>query len=221
MRSIVVLAVLVLAVLAACTGQAAPTATPAVPTELPTLTPRPLDTPNAGSTAVPAPDDFGEPTAQVNESVATLEAEAGRLLNVPVPGTMSFPEVTPDVEATAGLTSSLIQLEYVQTGGAGNAMLSIILQPDGTLTRDGVVGTIPLSEVQAVLDALDKVRFFDVIGTFDGPNSPAGSYRFELSVETETQSRLLSASEAYTPPELQALFFAISQLGVEPFSFEQ
>ena len=105
MRSIVVLAIVALALLAACTGQAAPTATPVVPTEPPTVAPPPLNTPNADATAIPAPDDQEEPTAQVNEGIATLEAEAGQLLNVPIPGTMTYPEVTPDVDSTASLMS--------------------------------------------------------------------------------------------------------------------
>jgi len=218
MRSIVVLAVLAMLALTACAGQAQPTVE--APTPLPTSAAPPLGTPNADATAVPAPEDIEQPTAQPDSGIATLEAQAGRSLNVPIPGTMIFPEETEAVGQVSSLLASFQMLEYVQTGGAGNATITITLLPDGTLTRDGVAGSIPLTEVQAVLDALDKVRFFDVQGTFDGPNSQPGDYRYSLTVETQDDGRLLTASEAYAPAELKSLFFAISNLGLEPFSFE-
>ncbi|MCC6617151.1 MAG: hypothetical protein IT320_27000 [Anaerolineae bacterium] len=218
MRSIVVLAILAIFALTACAGQAEPTAEP--PTALPTSAAPPLDTPNPDATAVPAPDNIEQPTAQTNESVATLEAQAGEPLNVVIPGTMIFPEETEAVGPQSSLLTTFQMLEYNQTGGAGNAALTIILLPDGTLTRDGVTGSIPLVEVQAVLEALDKVHFFTVTGTFEGPNTPPDGYRFALNVDTTDASRGISASEGYTPPELQSLFFAISRLGLEPFSYE-
>lgn len=218
MRSIVAFAILALFALTACAGQAQPTAEP--PTAPPTSEAPPLGTPNDSATAIPAPEDVEQPTTQPNSSVSTLEAQAGGPLAVEIPGTMIFPEVTEAVGPETSLESAFQILEYVQTGGAGNTTLSIILLPDGTLTRDDVTGSIPLTEVQAVLDALDKIRFFDLDGTFDGPNTQPGSYHFELSVEAGDRSRLLTASEAYAPPELQALFFALSNLGLEPFSYE-
>ncbi len=218
MRSIVVLALLTVFALTACAGQAEPTPEP--PTALPTNAAPPLGTPNEDATAVPAPENVEQPTAQPNAGVATLEAQTGRTLNIPLPGTMIFPEETEAVDPSSTLLTSFRLLEYAQTGGAGNTTLILTLLPDGTLTRDGVVGSISQFEVQAVVDALDKIRFFDLNGTFDGPSSQPGDYRFELTVETEMDSRLLTASESYAPAELKSLFFALSRLGMEPFSFE-
>jgi hypothetical protein len=115
------------------------------------------------------------------------------------------------------LAQSFTRLVYVQIGGAGNQTLTVELTRDGTLTRSGVTAVLPASEVTAVINALEAIRFFDIGGTFVGPSSPEGAYVYSLTVETSDDTgRSLDAHEAFTPPDLQSFFYNLSQLGVLP-----
>lgn len=216
-RTVLILTLLLALVLSACaTATEAPTTTPtpATPTEppptlsqtrIPTLPP--LDA-NAGTPAF-------QPTT-VAQAFLENAGLAGQVTIVPQ-GTLAFAEQTQQPDAPTAAPRVFRSLTFVQVGGAGNSELIVELNADGTLTRNGTAGAIAPAEVALVAAAIDKIRIFDISGTFTGPLQSETSYRYGLTVVTDNGDRSLEAVEGYTPTELMTLFFNLSQLGITPF----
>ncbi len=204
---------LILTLAACATPAAEPTPTPESAVEAGTPVPILVPTPLPGDTSGSSNQE--PPTPQPQIEVATYQAAIGAPVEAIPVGQIVLPERTPEVVPFA---QAFRRLEYTQTGGAGNVTLTITLDASGVLTRNDVQTTLPAAEVAAVIDGLDKLRVMDLSGSFDGPPSASSTYRFSLVVQTETGVRRLDANDAYTPAELQQLFFALAQLGVTPFT---
>lgn len=184
MRAILFAAILFLA---AC-GSATPTATVVPPTAAP-----PTDAP-----------------------VATGENVLGELAaTYPVadPGTLVVPSNLETLRAPTAAPIVIDQLGFTQSGGIAGATLTIVLNGDGTLIRDGKTSSVSRDAVQHVADLLDSAHFFDMNGVFTGTNASADTYRYTLIVVSAGRRRTITSQDGLTPPELYQVYDAIRALG--------
>ncbi len=188
MRSVLFAAILCALVLAACSNSTPePTATPIPPTEAPT-----------NEVVVP------------NSPLGTLAATAG--VSLSLPGTLTYP----DLAATPGASDATFDIHsvaFVQDGGIASTTLTIKLQSDGTLTRDGNVSTVSQEDVQKIAKMLNDIRFYDIQGLFTNPGRSADSYRYALAVDSTAGSRTILTDDGMTPPELSQIYDAMRSLG--------
>jgi hypothetical protein len=193
MRLVLIAAILCALILAGCGGgspPAAPTATPLPPTDVPTDVP---------------PVEVGD------NQLATMAATSG--VTVPLPGTLTVPTQSPD--ATAAPPIVINSLSFTRSGGlAGAPPLTILLQGDGTLTRnDETVGQVSAEQMSNIAALLDQIRFYDLEGIFTAPGSSADIYKYTLTVSTPNGSRTLVSQDGMTPAELFEVYNAIIALG--------
>ena len=167
-----------------------------------------------------APAATSVPTAQQNSAPT---AEATPVVSGPTQGPREYsteevtlpqagtivPPATED--PTAGKLFDSIEL--IRSGGIAGKELSIVLQANGSLMRDGVASTIPVDQVKQISDMLDKIGFFGLQGVFQAPGTSADKYSYSLTAERNGSSRTINAQEGYIPPELAAVLQALTQLG--------
>ncbi|MBZ0290379.1 MAG: hypothetical protein K8I30_22330 [Anaerolineae bacterium] len=191
--------------LAACGGNASPTAV------LPTVdnsanasgsdeTREPV-TP-IGQAATP---DFGatqsaEPTDQLQQRAYETDEAV-----LPLPGTM-VAAATPDPDV--GLIFDTILFE--RTGGIAGIPLTIEIRSDGTVTRDGVASAITPDQVTLIDTVLDQLNFFGLQGVFTAPGTSADTYHYAVTVERAGSSRTIRAEDGFVPPELQQFLALLS-----------
>ncbi|MDX2137658.1 MAG: hypothetical protein SF123_06150 [Chloroflexota bacterium] len=216
-----ILIILCAALLAACGTPAAPTVTPNIPPTATLLefTPRPPGTLPSGVNPAVTPGIVAQPTDQMQLMVGTL-FPGGEQVTLIAPGTLQYAQVTEDPNPGAPtLPPPVFQsLSLTRMGGTTGVELNIELLADGTLTRDGVMGAISPEEVALVVDALDKLRIYDLIPSFTGPVQESGNYTYALSVIADRDQVSLRAMQAYTPLEVLTLLQGLAQLGVQPFT---
>lgn len=193
MRRNLCLILIVALFLAACGGNAAPTAV------LPTI-----DTSSSG-TAVPgtpigqvSTPDFAATQAALPTSQPEQRAYETGVAELPIPGTM-IAATTPDPDA--GLIFDSIQ--FVRTGGIAGKTLTIEIKSDGTVTRDGVASTIAPDQVTLIDTAIDQLNFFGIQGVFQAPGTSADTYHYSVTVNRAGSSRTINAEDGFVPPELQ------------------
>lgn len=193
--------------LAACSGGSPtatsqpPTVTPPNVTVGPTFTPFASITPaQAISGTLPVPSPTPRPPADGE-------------LPIPLPGTL-VSSATED--PNAGTTFTTIQ--FTETGGPNNAVLSIQINGDGTGTRTINDQTTPLTvkqtEIEDLTAGIDKLNFFGMQATFLGPPGHPEDYHYTLSITRGENSRTIQAQDGYIPDPLKAFFGKIVGVGV-------
>lgn len=216
-----ILIILCAALLAACGAPAAPTVTPNIPPTATLLefTPRPAGTLPPGVNPAVTPGVVAQPTDQMQLMAGTL-FPGGEQVTIIAPGTLQYVPVTEDPNPGAPTMPPPVfqSLSLTRMGGTTGVELNIELLADGTLTRDGVTGAIAPEEVALVVDALDKLRIYDLIPAFTGPVQEVGNYTYALSVIADRDQVSLRAMQAYTPLEVLTLLEGLAQLGVQPFT---
>ena len=193
MRLILIAAILCALVLAGCGGGApGATATPAPPTETPTV----------------------QPVEQGANQLATLAATSG--VTVPQPGTMVVPTLPPD--ATAAAPIEIFDLSFTRSGGlAGAVPLNIYLLGNGTLTRNAeAAASVSAEQVNSLAALLDRIHFYDLEGIFTAPGGSNDTYKYTLTVNSASRSRTLVSQDGMTPPELFEVYNAIISLIAPP-----
>jgi hypothetical protein len=196
MRMTVFLTIMML-ILGACGGDAAPTSAPTAQTSVdPTAAP-------TTEAVVPTQPPSGSPVVMER----TLVYETGQP-TLSAPGTL-VAAATPDPDV--GLIFDLIQFE--QTGGITGETVTIELRGDGTLVRNGVTGTISQDQVAFIDNMLDQMNFFGITGVFTAPGRGADLLYYTLTVERAGTSVTLRAQDGLIPPELGQLLTLIGSLG--------
>ncbi len=190
MRLVILAAILCVFVLAGCGGNSTPepTATAALPTDLPTN----------------LPVEVGD------NSLATLAATSG--VSVPVPGTLVVPTRAPN--ATLAPATVIQQLSFTRSGGlAGADSLTIYLLGDGTVTRNAdPAPKVTAEQVNNIAVLLDSIHFYDLSGIFTAPGGSADTYKYTLTVNSTNRSRTIISQDGMTPPELFGVYTAITNL---------
>jgi hypothetical protein len=215
-RIVLALTIILAFVLSACATATEPTitTTPAPPTE-----PPPTLSQTRFPTQPPLATDDGTPDFQPTTIAQGFIENAGLEGQVTIlpQGTLAYAEQTEQPNAPTQAPRAFRSLTYVQVGGAGNQELIVELNADGTLTRNGTAGAIPPVETAAVAAAIDRLRIFDLVGSFTGPLQSENGYRYGLTVVTDNGDRSIEAVEGYTPDALMSFFYNLSQLGITPF----
>jgi hypothetical protein len=117
---------------------------------------------------------------------------------------------TEDPNAGQPLTS----LTFTRTGGADNSSLTIQINGDGTLVRDGQSMTLKPEDITALTQLIDKMNFFGMPGTLLGPASSPAIYRYSITVERAGNSRTISTQDGSMSDDIKALIGKILSLGV-------
>jgi hypothetical protein len=196
--------------LAACGGNAAPTAV------LPTVDTSSGASASSSGTAVQetpvgevSTEDFAATQAALPTSAPQVRAyetdEASSAL--PLPGTLVAP-TTPDPDA--GLLFDSIQFE--RTGGIAGKPLTIEIKSDGTVTRDGVASSITPDQVTLIDTVIDQLNFFGLQGVFVSPGTSADTYQYSVTVNRAGSSRTIKAEDGFAPPELQQLLSLLGSI---------
>jgi hypothetical protein len=196
--------ILTAALLAACQGAPAPTATTAA---LPTQASLPTTAPQvqASATAAPPTATLAQPTTPEPRAYDTQEASA--LNAVPLPGTL-VKSATEDVSANVMFDS----LALIRTGGITGKTLTIQIFSDGTLDRDGQKIALTPDQMKQINDQLNKLNFFGLQGVFTAPGTKPDIFHYNISVERGGEARAIDAEDGFIPRELQSLIDLILQL---------
>ncbi|MGB1286697.1 MAG: hypothetical protein ACPG7F_09215 [Aggregatilineales bacterium] len=168
------------------------------------------DTP-AENTPIPATAVPVEATEDVpfdNRVIVTRAPLEEGALEVPPVGVL-VASVTEDPEID--LVFDVITLR--REGGIDEAPIEIVLNQNGSFTRDGVPGQITPADVTRIDDLIDEINFFGLQGTMMGPAIDEEDYRFVLRVERNGTARSITSQEGYIPPEYQRLLGAIFDVG--------
>jgi hypothetical protein len=177
-------------------------------------TPAPTaDTNNASTVQATAASVGGTPiVTETPPPLATIEQQQRAFETdeapLPIPGTLDA-STNPDTEA--GLVFDDIQLE--RTGGIAGQTLTIVVNGDGTFTRDGVAGTISPDQVTIIDTLLDQMNFFGLQGVFTAPGTGADVYTYSVRVSRAGSARTIRAQDGFIPPELIELLSLLSSLG--------
>ncbi len=185
MRS--VLCVVILLVLAGCSGAAQPTPTATL-------------APTAGTTAE------GVPTAN------NPQVQLAATINAPIPGTIVHSSTGQTPNAPTQSPIPFDTLSFTQTGGIAKISLTITLNRDGTLVRDGKTSTVTPDQVKQISDLLNQMDFFHLNGQFVSIGGSADSYRYTLTVTSGGDSNTIVSDDSLTPPQLFTLYNAIRAL---------
>ncbi len=199
MRLRFMLLILMIVILAACGGQSEPT--PVVVTDAASV-----------QTA---------PTVEANQSLLIVTREAlptpmDGALPIAAPGTLVASETE---DPTAGLTFTTI--EFARTGGGTEEQpepsVLIILNGDGTYTRNGVSGALAPDRVAAINDGITSVNFFGMQGTMLGPGIEGSTvYRYAVTIQRGDLNRTLSSMDGFMPQEYIQLLGLIFEVGLRP-----
>jgi len=188
MRSISFAALLLaLIVLAGCGSQQQPTATAVPPTAAPPTNP---------------------PISVGDNTLATLAATVG----APAIGTLVIPQDTLAPNAPTVAPLAINSVIFTQTGGIAHISLSIELDSDGTLTRDGKSTKVSQDDVNKISALIDGIHFFNLQGIFVSPAGTGDAYLYSLSVDAATGSRTVTSQDGMTPPELGQIYDALRTL---------
>jgi len=128
----------------------------------------------------------------------------------PLPGEVPDEElIDPDIDLVFD------RLQLVRTGrGDEIPPIQIVLNQDGTYTRDGVPGTISPEEVAAIDALLDEISFF----TMDASMLPAGppdgvSFRYALTVSRAGAERSVQSQDGFMPQPYLDLLTRLFEIG--------
>jgi hypothetical protein len=187
MRSISFAALVLALVLAGCGSQQQPTATAIPPTAVPPTNPV---------------------VGQGDNALATLAATIG----APQPGTLVIPQETQGANISTPAPIAINNVIFTQTGGIAHISLSIELDADGTLIRDGKTTKVSQDDVQKIETMLDGIHFFNLQGIFVSPAGTGDAYLYSLSVSAKTGSRTVTSQDGMTPPELGQIYDALRAL---------
>jgi hypothetical protein len=196
--------------LAACGGNAAPTAVlPTVDTSLQTSG---TVTPGQPTPIGQEPtEDFAATQAALPTSVPQVRSyetdEASSGFTLPIPGTM-IAAVTPD--PNVGLIFDTVQ--FVRTGGITGKTLTIDIKSDGSVVRDGVPSTISPDQVTLIDTVIDQLNWFGLDGVFEAPGTSADTYHYSVTVERAGSSRTINAEDGFTPSELLQFFSLLGSI---------
>ena len=143
---------------------------------------------------------------------ATLPAEAtdelsvlSMTIEVPIPGTLTYGQ--------SGIsTFEFDKVTFARTGGITGDTLTVEVQSDGTLVRNGESNSISEAVVTDINSRLNTINFYGIRGVYTGPASP-DAYLYFLTVDSAMGSRTLSAQDGMTPRELLDLFSFFADLG--------
>ncbi|MBK9121971.1 MAG: hypothetical protein IPM16_02470 [Chloroflexi bacterium] len=212
MITLLLLAWVTLVVLAACDGGApAATDNPTPTAEAQDVTPDPSAeplVPNDFPTSVRPPtlDPASIPTLEVPDPGGARPGGVGTLVA----------EGTVDPERATQFSRVIL----VRTGGptdeAGQTLdETIIIDSNGTVTRNGATGQLDLRSISALNDVLNSVNLFAVQANFLGPiiNEGPVPYTYQLMVDYNGVELLLNAQDGYMPREIQAIMAAVLQEG--------
>jgi hypothetical protein len=192
MRPVVILLLVAALILSACGGN-----TPA-PTN--TVPPAPTAAADA-ETPTPDPTLFVTATTSPNEILA-------QTVTVPVPGTLAVP-------GGFGLNRdfSFDTISFTQSQVQGSTSLTIMLQNDGTVTRDGVVSQATPEQIQTLTQMLGQMNFYAMQGQFTGADAGTSTFSYSLTISGSEGSRTIYAQDSLTPPELMDVFELLQTLG--------
>lgn len=107
------------------------------------------------------------------------------------------------------------RLQLVRTGrGDEIPPIQIVLNQDGTYTRDGIPGMISPEEVLAIDALLDEISFF----TMDASMLPAGppdgvSFRYALTVTRAGAERSVQSQDGFMPQPYLDLLTRLFEIG--------
>jgi hypothetical protein len=200
-------------VLAACGGQAEPTLTPTVegpPSNTPDASAEPTVVSPFGTIALPptAGPVIGPSPEAIDTEEGVQPGGAGTLVAVG----------TADPELPDGFD----QIILVRTGGplAGDGQPleeTIILERDGTMSRNGASGQALPSTVADIGTRIDAINFFGIQSNFIGaiPREGATPYLYQLFVRKGFSERTITAQAGLIPAELDGLIAAILAEGLK------
>lgn len=200
------------AVVAACdSGAPAATPTPTPTAQSQDATPDPSVGPlvtNIFPTSVRPPtlDPASIPTLEVPDPGGARPGGVGTLVA----------EGTVDPERPTEFSRVIL----VRTGGptdeAGQTLdETIIIESNGTVTRNGAVGQIDQRSVDALNDVLTSVNLFAIQANFLGPivNEGPKPYLYKLTVNFGGDELLITAQDGYMPREIQTIMAAVLREG--------
>jgi hypothetical protein len=148
-----------------------------------------------------------EPTAPLSV-VVTLdrsEAEATEdLLANLEPGVLSASE-TEDPERA--LVFDL--LEFRRYGGGDPVTIDIVLNQDGTFTRNGQAGTVSPETVIMLDNMLDEINFFGLQAQLRSLADDPSTYKYSLAITRAGLYRVIDSEDGYMPQEYIDLMVAI------------
>jgi hypothetical protein len=172
----------------------------------------------------------GGPSAPAATSVpaeATAEA-APTLFIVTRAAPIEIPEGGLEIPGVGTLVASETEDPYfgqpftkialVTTKGTAESRVEIILNGDGTYTRNGTAGVLSATRVEAIRTALDELNFFGLQGTMLGPggggNEAAAQYG--LSIERGGFARSIVSMDGYMPQQYLEFVGLIFEVGLRP-----
>lgn len=137
-------------------------------------------------------------------------------LPVAAPGTLVASETE---DPTAGMIFTSIR--FLRVGGGTEEQpdpsVEVILNGDGTYTRNGVAGTLSQSRLMEINDAITAVNFFGLQGTMLGAGIEGSTlYRYALTIQRGDLNRTVSSMDGFMPQEYIALLGLIFEVGLRP-----
>jgi hypothetical protein len=172
------------------------------------------DAPTApAATSAPAEGTAeAEPTLFIVTRAAPIEIPEGGL-EVPGVGTLVASE-TEDPYFGQPFT----KITLVTSKGTAETRVEIVLNGDGTYTRNGTQGVLSATRVEAIRTALDELNFFGLQGTMLGPggggNESAAQYG--LTIDRGGFSRSIVSMDGYMPQEYLQFVGLIYEVGLRP-----
>ncbi len=202
-----------LLLLAACGGQTPGTTSTPAPTAVAQATT--AAPPTAGG---PTPDPL-RPTSTIlsilvteyvllssasPETPATLRPTTIGEAPIPGPGTLSYSETE---DPSAELPFNVITV--VRTDGPlvnGVAQIvTIEILANGTITRNGVQGTVSPETIAEINRLISATHFFSMQNVYMSLAPTQDNYTFRITVDTGGISRTITATDMLMPQELRAL----------------
>lgn len=201
------------ALLAACGGgEAPPTAAPT--SEVPSNTPDPSAEPTVVSpfgTLPPAPTALPDRGPLPEMTGVDEQPQPGGVGTLVAIGTVD-PE----------LPSGFDRIALIRTGGpvdengqAGRE--TIILERDGTISRNGITGMASAQTVAEIGAMIDAINIFAIQANFVGavPLEGPSPYLYQMQVEIGPSERLLTAQDGVMPEALEAIVAAVMSEGLK------
>jgi hypothetical protein len=155
-------------------------------------------TPTPTST-LPAPTTG--PAAEATDELSVLSMT----IEVPISGTLTYGQ-------SGVSTFEFDKATFARTGGITGQTLTVEVNADGTLIRDGESSSVSETVVADINTRLNTLNFYGIRGVFTGPASP-DAYSYFLTVDSPMGSRTLNTQDGMTPPELLDLFSFFAELG--------
>lgn len=182
------IALIFLLMLAACTGGGDQS-----PTLAPTLPPQAETTPE-------------EPTL---EPIPASDVQL--TLAAPIPGTLV---VAAPTVGEPTIVLEFTDLTFTRSGGLVGQPITVVVNADGSILRNGTASTITPDQVEAIRSRLDRINFFQLQGIFTSAGNSADIFTYSITVNGNMGSRTIFAQDGLIPPELIDLFTLLAELGV-------